>query len=163
MDPQYNGLVGFSQKDLEDYFGNLIEDVANANGKKKTEIYETMLTWHNGFRFTADKKTLNSPCTIIDYLASNGKKLKSWSKAGGESKFLTEGLKEFPRQALQFIIDHDATDGKPPSIFADIDEVTGKINFQQKDIRKLIVFLFHSGYLSIRGYDPTFHSSIHQF
>jgi hypothetical protein len=160
MDPEYAGIVRFNEIELHEYFGSQIKRVASETGKKEEEILEKMRTWHDGFQFSEKSESLYSPCSVFGYLRTKAVSTTSWSDSGGPSKFLIEKLKEFPAQALRFLVDNlinrkvDKEKDRRPSLLANRKDLTGKIDFGEHDVKGLVALLFHSGYLSIRNHNP---------
>lgn len=70
--PHYATIVGFDEDELNKYFDNHIQNVANARNVNKTEILTIMKTWHESFRFASNDVRVYNPCSIINYLASKG-------------------------------------------------------------------------------------------
>ncbi|CAH0394050.1 unnamed protein product [Bemisia tabaci] len=172
MNPDFAGIVGFNETELTNYFGRFIERVAERKGNTSKEILDEMKKWYDGFQFTIKYEPLYNPISVIEYLRSDGVSIDSYSGTGGSSQSFDQELKQFPREAFELLLRCYFEDGADqsyvkieddgdeleeiPELCLEKEELAGKFNFdEQKNPTALVVFLYRSGFLSIRSYDNT--------
>ena len=90
MDPNYPAIVGFTEKELSDYFGNHIKKVATTRRIEMRAMLEEMKYHQNGFQFSSAGVHVYNPCSIISYLQSNGNKTTTWNETGESGSFLNK-------------------------------------------------------------------------
>ncbi|CAH0395157.1 unnamed protein product [Bemisia tabaci] len=158
MDPEYSDIVGFTEKEVTQYFGGFIEEVAIGRKSSTESVLNEMAKWLYGFRFTSKNGSLYNPISAIGYLRSGGD-VHCFSSSGGASQFLVERLKTFKREAVELFVSSPVVEesggfDEEQKITATFAELTGKINYDYStDPAALKVLLFHGGYLSISSYN----------
>lgn len=92
MNSKYGTALGFTQEEVDEYFGESIKKIA----KKKDETYEdlrkTLRETYNGYRFCDEDRTVYNPVSLTKFVM--GKKIKYYWFETGTSIFLLELMKE---------------------------------------------------------------------
>ena len=90
MDIRYATMFGYTQEELEKYFGDRIADLA---GDGDLESYKTkMKDWYNGYRFEARAQTVYNPVSLANFFENRGMFNNYWFSTGTPS-FLLELIK----------------------------------------------------------------------
>ena len=87
-------LLGYTQEELENNFGEYIEKLALENGMSKDEALEGLKTWYNGYRFEETSPTIYNPVSVMKCFQE--KKFKNFWFETGTPSFLIELLKKNP-------------------------------------------------------------------
>ena len=142
MSVQYAAMMGYTQEELTEYFGQHIQAVAEKRNQKgqptsEEDILAEIKDWYNGYRFSEEEIYIYNPFSTLKYLAE--KKPESYWFATGTPSFLVEELKKRPQEitALSQML---ATQ-KDLSDISKITRIT------------LPALLFQTGYLTIEDYD----------
>ena len=127
-------LTGYTQQELEAYFSEEIEVLAEESGTDKAGILEQIRDWYNGYRWWGQKRLYN-PFSILNLVKSRMFRNYWWET--GTPTFLLDKLKD----EFQF----------------DLREVeAGSVLFESYTLESLDWknLLFQTGYLTIKHYDP---------
>ena len=131
MDARYATMLGYTQEEVENVFGERISELAGARdlGAYKTKIRE----WYNGYRFHKDALTVYNPVSLTKFLENGGEFSNYWFSTGTPS-FLMELIRK-QRFDLEEVLE------KPVSSFA----------FSAYEIDNLnpLLLLLQTGYLTI--------------
>ena len=149
----YSGIVGVTKSELYDYFGGRIRSIVSKTGRNEKSILEEMKTLYDGFQFTCKNEQLYNPCSVITYLNSEATEIDYFSASGGSS-FLEAKMKEFPLEALNVIRLYDTRKlncnvKKLRTMGMARTEIAARIDFDEKSVGTLQIFLFQNGILSI--------------
>lgn len=131
LHPKYTTLTGYTQAEVEHYFGNAIAALAERNGETKAELFAKIRTWYNGYSWDAETRLYN-PFSFMSYIDTG--ELRNFSIETDTPAFLINLLKK--------------------SRFFKLDELeVGEALFSTTDIEKLYVLplLFQTGYLTIKS------------
>lgn len=137
LKPEAEVLLGYTQKEISEYFSEYINSFAQARGIDSKLILDEMQRWYNGYCFSEDTQDrVYNPYSVLYYL--NDKKLKNYWFQTGTPSFLMNLIKtQFPwlREIEEF-------------------ELSGE-NLGKFDINDipLIPVLFQTGYLTIKSYN----------
>jgi len=136
MHEAYAGLLGYTQEELETYFGDRIRELAHTQNAADSEILSQLKDWYNGYRFTAEQLYVYNPYSIIHALSQ--KRLKNFWFETGTPSFLAYLIKEknYSVPNLENLQVREAT-------------------FSTYDLEnlKLEALLFQTGYLTIQDFD----------
>ena len=142
MSVQYAAMMGYTQEELTEYFGQHIQAVAEKRNQKgqptsEEDILAEIKDWYNGYRFSEEEIYIYNPFSTLKYLAE--KKPESYWFATATPTFLVNELKKRPQEitALSQML---ATQ-KDLSDISKITRIT------------LPALLFQTGYLTIEDYD----------
>ncbi|MCQ2379996.1 MAG: ATP-binding protein [Victivallaceae bacterium] len=81
MDWNYATMLGFTQEELEDNFGELIGKYASERGMTRDEMVAEIRYWYNGYRFEENAPTVYNPVSATSFF-EHGKFLNFWIKTG---------------------------------------------------------------------------------
>jgi hypothetical protein len=158
MDRKYATIVGFTEKEVDKYFCDKIQHVADVQKRNYTEIRNEMRKWHYGFQFTGSTERVYNPCSVISYLEKEGRDKLFWSNSGGLSTVLAKKFMEFPGEAynyvLKYLTTHEqvhsvANNSDLPPLEVEKSVLLGHVDAAEKSVAALQAILFHGGYLSI--------------
>ena len=133
MDARYACMLGYTQDELESYFGDRI--AALAGDGDIDEFKHKIKDWYNGYRFEETAKTVYNPVSLAMFFESGGKFNNYWFSTGTPS-FL---LKLISKQRF----DLESVLSSPVSSFA----------FDAYEIDNLnpLTLLLQTGYLTIQS------------
>ena len=141
MSVQYDAMMGYTQEELTEYFGEHIQAIAEKRNQKgqptsEEDILAEIKDWYNGYRFSEEEIYIYNPFSTLKYLAE--KKPESYWFATGTPSFLVHEIKKRYQEAVsvsQMLATQDD--------LGDIHEV---------DAIPLPALLFQAGYLTIQDY-----------
>ncbi|MGL5894118.1 MAG: AAA family ATPase, partial [Bacteroidales bacterium] len=136
MHPSYATMLGYTQEEVELYFGEQLEEFVRNQSNTSREIFlDKVRQWYNGFRFHPNSSTLYNPVSIGMFLNRGGEFLNYWFSTGSPT-FVFRVLKE---KDLSFFdsIDHLM----PESLIDSFDPM----------IMDAPSLLLQTGYLTIKG------------
>ena len=141
MDAQYAAMMGYTQEELVQYFGQYVQAIVqkkNQQGKPSAEeeVLAEIKDWYNGYRFSEEEIYVYNPFSTLNYFRK--KKADSYWFATGTPAFIVYELKKRYQEAVsvsQMLATQDD--------LADIHEV---------DAIPLPALLFQAGYLTIQDY-----------
>ena len=141
LDEEFNGLLGFTQKDLIQYFDSYIENAAFNLKISKNDVYYRLEKYYDGFQFSIDaKETIYNPWSILSFFKQTNKGFQDyWFNSGGISSIIMQYLKVSDSFDLMNYDDRE--------IYVDKDELTDR--YEITDIPRDIL-LYQTGYLTIR-------------
>jgi hypothetical protein len=134
LDKRYSASCGYTHEELETNFADYINGTADALGKTKTELLDSIQTWYNGYTWDGITKVYNPFSTLM--LFDKQEFSNYWIKTG--ASISTEMLLE-DNDLLETlfneknIVDYKFFDG------FDLNKIKGKS------------FLFQTGYLTIKN------------
>ena len=68
---KYSALVGYTNVELEKYFEEYMEPAASRNGCSKTEIFDKLAYWYDGFKFSFEGAKVYNPVSIGRFFTEN--------------------------------------------------------------------------------------------
>ena len=82
MDGKYATMYGYTQEEVELYFGDRIDALAVKNNVERIEYREKIQNWYNGFRFHKDSVTVYNPVSLGMFLNRGGEFINFWFSTG---------------------------------------------------------------------------------
>ena len=81
MDTRYAAMMGYTQEELIEYFGEHIEDIAQTRNQKgqansEEDILAEIKDWYDGYRFSEEEIYVYNPFSTLNYL--DAKKANSY-------------------------------------------------------------------------------------
>ena len=145
MSEQFATMYGYTQEEVEYYFGDRIDELADKNKLDREEYRKTIRKWYNGFRFHEDAQTVYNPVSLGMFINEGGKFNNFWFSTGSPS-FVFKVLK---KQKLDFF----------DTIRQPIDSVT----LESFDVSNMLAapFLLQTGYLTIDRVETLFNEPIY--
>lgn len=130
IDEKYATLVGYTEKDLENNFGDYLDECAKKMNLSKRELLQKMKIRYNGYSWDGINCVYN-PFGVLNFLAK--KQFRNYWFSTGNPNFLVEQVKKQAFFRLENL------------------EVNSLI-FEQYDIENLalVPLLFQTGYLTIK-------------
>ena len=157
MDKEFSGAFGYTDEELDEYFGEGIDEYLEANpGKYKSreEFREKIRSYYDGYRFSPESETRVYNPVSIGFFFDNGCKFSNyWIKTGATS-FAVALARNVD---LSKILSSD--DLKATITAFDTFDI---FDIREKNLteRKMIAMLYYTGYFSIESYDePYIHLS----
>jgi hypothetical protein len=136
MHSAYAGLLGYTQEELEKYFGEWIEEFARVRQTTRGEILQLLQEWYNGYRFTKTDLQVYNPFSILNVLSEHDFK-NFWFETGTPSMLVNLiREKNYPIPNVENV---------------QVREMT--FSTYELENLQLEALLFQSGYITIHGYD----------
>ena len=98
MSEAFATMYGYTQGEVEHYFGDRIDLLADKNKIDRTYYRERIQKWYNGFKFHEDAPTVYNPVSLGMFLNEGGRFNNFWFSTGSPS-FIFKVLK---RQNIDF-------------------------------------------------------------
>ena len=139
MDSRYAAMLGYTQEELESYFGDRIAALA---GEQKLDAFKAEIkSWYNGYRFHKNSKSVYNPVSLAQFFESGGEFNNYWFATGTPS-FLMDLTKKTEFDFRSVI----GGDSVPEIAFS---------AFEIDNIDPLTLLL-QTGYLTIKGTEQKF-------
>jgi hypothetical protein len=140
MHAGYADLVGYTQAELESYFGDWIAEFARRQQTTPEQILQRLRDWYNGHRFTKLELQAYNPFSILNVFSQFDFK-NFWFETATPS-FLTNLIKErdYPIPSLESL---------------QVQEIV--FSTYELENLQLEALLFQTGYLTIHGFDGIFY------
>lgn len=140
MRAEYATMFGYTQSELEQYFGDRIEAMAGHLKLLPEELRKRLKTWYDGYCFEENSEKVYNPVSIAKFFENGGKFLNYWF-ATGTPAFLMELAK---KNDFNF---EDAVSKPVPGVTFDA--------FEIPDIDP-VTLLLQTGYLTIKSTELRF-------
>jgi hypothetical protein len=133
MSEAFATMYGYTQDEVEHYFGDRIDALADKSKIDRIEYREKIQKWYNGFRFHKNATTVYNPVSLGMFLNEGGEFINFWFSTGSPS-FIFKVLK---RQNINFL----------DTIFQPVDGLT----LDSFDVTNMLAapLLVQTGYLTI--------------
>ncbi|MEN9609448.1 MAG: hypothetical protein RLZZ628_262 [Bacteroidota bacterium] len=131
LEPSYAALVGYTQAELEQYFGGYLQSLESELNISREKLIDVMGMWYNGYSWDGVTRIYN-PFGILNFLSD--KWFKNYWFETGSPYFLVQQM----RKHAQFNVENTRVD----SSFLDKYEL---------DNIELVALLFQTGYLTIKS------------
>ena len=135
MSEPYATMYGYTQEEVEHYFGDRIDDLAAKNKVDRLEFREQIKKWYNGFRFHEDADTVYNPVSLGLFFIEGGRFSNYWFSTGSPS-FIFKVIK---KQAFNF---YDEIKDEVPGLMLDSFDVSNM---------SILPLLLQTGYLTIES------------
>ena len=157
MDKEFSGAFGYTDEELDEYFGEGIDEYLEANSgvyESREEFREKIRDYYDGYRFSPESETrVYNPVSIGFFFYKECTFSNYWIKTGATS-FAVALARNVD---LSKILSSD--DLKATMTAFDTFDIS---DIREKNLteRKMIAMLYYTGYLSIESYDePYIHLS----
>ena len=140
---KYADLMGYTQKELEFYFKDLITREAKVQKLSKKFFLDKVKQWYDGYRFSDSDMTVYNP-SDINLFFQDGSNFKTYWIGTGTPSFILKILQKHPEFNLLEELK------KPRSNFLahNIIKLESKLN-----VSGLLYLLFQTGYITIKDVD----------
>jgi hypothetical protein len=98
MSEAFATMYGYTQEEVEHYFGDRIDALADKNKADRMEYRDKIQKWYNGFRFHKNAATVYNPVSLGMFINEGGEFSNFWFSTGSPS-FIFKVLK---RQNIDF-------------------------------------------------------------
>ena len=136
MNPEYDTLCGISQEELDSYFHDSIEDLAEANNMTFDEASQRLKETYDGYHFSRRMTDMYNPFSLLNAFADNN--FSGYWFATGTPTYLVR-LLSHTTETIQEIINRSYL----PQEFVDY----------RATVEAPVPMIYQSGYLTIKGYD----------
>ena len=137
MLPQYAGICGITQEELETQMADDVEALGEKLGKTQEETFAALREYYDGYHFASESPDIFNPFSLLNAMANNN--LDYYWFASGTPTYLIEMLNKF--QVMPSEIGGGEADK------SEFDAPTEKMT-------TIMPLLYQSGYITIKGYDP---------
>jgi hypothetical protein len=140
MHPAYAALLGYTPEELERFFAEFIQKLAEDLTETEQDILERLKLWYNGYRFTIKDIPVYNPFSVMN--AFEKEIFQNYWFETATPAFLVNLIKEkkYPIPNIETLEIHETS-------FATYD----------LEHLQLEALLFQTGYLTIREYDGLFY------
>ncbi len=145
MNENYATMLGYTQKELEQYFATYIDRAVISRETTREKLLENIKTWYDGYLFAPEEETVYNPVSVGSFFMNGGKVFKNyWISTGGMPYILIEVAKR-----VQFNISQE----KEFEVSLDSLESPDLIQMVKTDINldNFLSLLYQTGYLTIHN------------
>ena len=136
MNPDYEAICGISQEELNAYFHDSIEDLAEANDMPSEEASRLLKETYDGYHFSRKMTDIYNPFSLLN--AFSDKNFSDYWFASGTPTYLLR-LLAHSQEDLSQIVGQEYS----PEEFVDY----------RATVEAPVPMIYQSGYLTIKGYD----------
>lgn len=146
MDDQYAALCGITQEELEHYFAEPIEAMAQKNRRSAEEMKQLLKRQYDGYHFSQELVDVYNPFSLLNAFKSK-RMADFWFQSGTPSYLIR-------------LLNHTEEN---------LDELTGRFYGPEKfvdykaDVEKPLPMIYQSGYLTIKDYNWDFNTFLLDF
>jgi len=137
MSPDYATLLGYTEKEIPQFFGDRIKKIAAKKSKKR--VLDEMREWYNGYCFSWRAETVYNPHSTLNFLKTD--RLESFWFETGTPSFLIEQVRKLPQSVVPL-----------SGVNAARSEL---INIRSLRHINLKALMWQTGYLTIKEYNTT--------
>ena len=145
---EYSAAFGYTQEELETYFAEYIENGADKNGTTREEFLASLKRWYDGYRFTAEGKSVYNPVSIGSFFYMGARFFRNyWIQTGGMTMLLTEIAKR---------VRFDVSLSDEYRISEEKLHTTDIVQMVQTEVSRenFLALLYQTGYLTIKEAIP---------
>ena len=137
MEPEYSGICGISQQELETSLRQDVEEFAQSLNISYTQALEKLKEHYDGYHFSKTAEDIYNPFSLISALQA--KDFNSYWFGTGTPTFLIEQLKRYN-------VDFTKLDS--------VEAFAHSFDSPSENMKSALPLLYQSGYITIKGYDP---------
>ncbi|MBP5637850.1 MAG: AAA family ATPase, partial [Victivallales bacterium] len=93
LESQYAGMLGFTENEVRTCFADRLAEAAEANGLTSEKLFQKLLDWYDGYRFSDAETHVCNPVSISSFLQKPYKFTNYWDTTGTPS-FLLELMRK---------------------------------------------------------------------
>ena len=139
MDEQYSEICGITEQEIRNNLDNEVEAMAEKLKVSKSECYEKLKVYYDGYHFHPDSVGIYNPFSLL--CALKRREFRDFWFETGTPTFLVETMKR-NNYDLERLTCEEAT----ADLLGSLDSID----------TNPIPLIYQSGYLTIKGYDPRF-------
>ena len=138
LNPDYAGMLGFTEAEVRESFADRIPEAARANGVPEEGLMESLMEWYDGYRFSRADVYVCNPVSITKFFANHAEFANYWDTTGTPSFLLEQmGKRAYDLEAA---LNETYDEGIFSAYELDCLDITG--------------LLWQTGYLTIRELAP---------
>ena len=137
MLPQYAGICGITERELQDNFQEGIAELGKANNMTEDEVLKKLKLKYDGYRFSRNAEGVYNPFSLLS--AMDNRDFNNYWFSTGTPTFLVNMMKKFHADLTQI----DGSEAAPEEFDA-----------PTEDMQSILPLFYQSGYLTIKDYDP---------
>jgi len=137
MLPEYAGICGITNEELQSQFSEDINDLASRLGISREEALTMLKEYYDGYHFCEESPDIYNPFSLINAL--NDGKFDSYWFDSGTPTFLIEQMRRF----------HST-----PQSISEVRARKSDFDAPTENMKSITPLLYQSGYLTIKGYNP---------
>ena len=143
MDPQYAGMMGYTEAEVRETFQDYLEDIVKRRSKEESlasqeDLLNEVRSWYNGYRFSEGETCVYNPFSTLKFIQN--KKPKTYWYSSGTPSFLIDELKKHPESMVSL----DGTTATEEEL----------MDISRLDKIDLTALMYQTGYFTIREYNP---------
>ena len=100
LNPDYAGMLGFTEAEVRECFADRIATAASANGVTEDELMRNLMDWYDGYRFSKAETHVCNPVSITKFFY-NGYGFSNFWDSTGTPTFLLEQMCSFAAYELE--------------------------------------------------------------
>ena len=135
--PRFNAICGISETEFHDNFKESIDEFAEEHCIPEEEAWNSFKTMYDGYRFASRGEGIYNPFSVINAFDDN--ELNNYWYSTGSPSYLIKFI-----ETNTYPLDRLDGEKRSKDQLSDITDVSNDF----------IPFLFQSGYLTIKDYDP---------
>ncbi len=139
MDARYVEICGITEEEIRSVLDNQVGEMAEANSIGKTECYDKLKTYYDGYHFEANTVGIYNPYSLLNALSA--KSFKDYWFETGTPSYLIEQLKQ-----TNYPLDSLGKEELTANVLGNIDTID----------QSPVPMLYQSGYLTLKGFDREF-------
>ncbi len=82
LNPEYAGMLGFTEAEIREYFADRIPLAAKAKGMAEEQLMANILTWYDGYRFSTGETHVCNPVSVSTFFSNDYNFTNYWGKTG---------------------------------------------------------------------------------
>lgn len=138
LTPMFNSLCGISESEIHEYFLESVRDYAVVNGVSEDSVWKELKDSYDGYHFARTGEGIYNPISVLNTFQEG--EFRDYWYDSGKPDFLFQLIRQYNYEVGRF----ENTRRRA--------EQLGDISNISTDI---VPLLFQSGYLTIKGYDPS--------
>lgn len=138
MLPEYSSICGISESELHDYFDGSVSELADNTGETKEDCYFHLKEMYDGYHFCEYGEGMYNPFSLLNTFA--GRKYGEYWFETGTPTLLVDVMKK-----TTFDI----------TLLGNQDVTVESLNGVDSILDNPVPLFFQTGYLTIKGYEPT--------
>ena len=136
--PAFSGICGITEEELKTNFAANIATLAQSLKLSYDETLTVLKERYDGYRFAEEGENVYNPFSLLNVFASN--RLKKYWFATGTPTFLVNYLKR-----ARYNI---------PDLEGNVRVNAMRFDSYRADVKDIVPILYHTGYLTIKDYNP---------
>ncbi|MDE5662826.1 MAG: ATP-binding protein [Muribaculaceae bacterium] len=135
---RYNAICGITQQEMQEVFGPSVAEFAEVNNMEESQVWDAFKANFDGYHFCANGADIYNPFSVLSAFAAQS--IDDYWFESGTPRFLVKLMRrdEFHLGSLEGL-------RRTKRGLTDLIDLSGDY----------VALLYQSGYLTLKGYDPT--------